>query len=115
MYNADTELLFPPRVIPALETQRGDGWKKLVNRVSKAEEGSLDRLAFILLMVRLNGCASCSSDSFRAMQGCTACARQTVKRFRGTDKEMVALFESAKPEIELYIQKTLKVLNDREN
>jgi hypothetical protein len=108
MYNIDTELLFPPRVIPALVGLRGKAWQVLVDQVIQTEDGTLDRLAFILVMVRLNSCASCSSDSFRAMQGCTACARQTIKRYRGSDKELVALYESAKPEIEFYLRKNDK-------
>jgi len=108
MYNVDTELIFPPRVIPALLTIRGEAWQSLVSQVLNADDGTLDRLAFILIMVRLNSCASCSSDSFRAMQGCTACARQTLKRFRGSDKELIALYRSAKPEIEFYLQKNNK-------
>jgi len=108
MYNVDTELLFPPRAIPALVGLRGHSWQALVDQVLKADDGTLDRLAFILVMVRLNSCASCSSDSFRAMQGCTACARQTIKRFRGPDKELLGLFESAKSEIEFYLRKNGK-------
>jgi hypothetical protein len=108
MYNIDTELLFPPRVIPALSDLRGKTWQTLIGEVVGADDGTLDRLAFILVMVRLNSCASCSSDSFRAMQGCTACARQTVKRYRGSDDELVALYVAAKPEIEFFLRKNNK-------
>jgi hypothetical protein len=33
MYNEDTELIFPNRVIPALRDLRGATWRKLVDKV----------------------------------------------------------------------------------
>lgn len=105
MYNSDTDLLFPPRVIPDLREVRGPNWRKLVTRVSGTKEISVERMAFILMMVRLNGCASCNADSFRAMNGCTSCAKQSLKRFRGADAELVKLYEEAKTEIARYLEK----------
>ena len=29
------------------------------------------------------------------MRGCTACARQTLRRFKGSDDELLALYEKA--------------------
>lgn len=103
MYNSDTDLLFPPRVIPDLREVRGPIWRKLVARVSGAKAVSVERMAFILMMVRLNGCASCNADSFRAMNGCTSCAKQSLKRFRGSDAELVKLYEEAKNEVTQYL------------
>ena len=108
MYNPDTELLFPSRVIPILGDQRRKTWQKLVGRVSSQEPDTLDHLAFVLMMVRLGGCSSCHSDSYRAMRGCTQCALQTVRRFRGTDSELVKLFNEYREEIESYIQSKSK-------
>jgi hypothetical protein len=105
MYNSDTELLFPSRVISSLRNLRGEEWKQLVDRVQGSPTDSLDHLAFVLLMVRLGGCVSCNADSFRAMRGCTQCARQTIRRYRGSDQELIAQFNQARTEVDEYNQK----------
>lgn len=99
MYNPDTELLFPSRVIPALRDLRGKNWGKLVDKVSNQETIQPDHLAFVLLMVRLDGCVSCNADSFRAMRGCTQCAAQNIRRFRGNDRELMKLYKEAEVDI----------------
>lgn len=104
MYNSDTELLFPPRVIPALLNLRGEGWNDLVSRTVQLQANEQDRQAFVLLMVRLGGCTSCTADSFRAMRGCTQCARQTVRRFRGSDRDLLEQFDQARTEIDRYLE-----------
>jgi hypothetical protein len=104
MYNNDTELLFPPRVIQALLNLRGEGWNELVSRTMQDQANEKDRLAFVLLMVRLGGCTSCTADSFRAMRGCTQCARQTVRRFRGSDLDLLDQFDHARQEIDRYLE-----------
>ena len=40
MYNSDTELLFPLRVIPNLVSMRGEEWRALLDRVT-AQDASL--------------------------------------------------------------------------
>jgi hypothetical protein len=105
MYNSDTELLFPSRVIPNLRTLRGEDWSNLVDRVGNLSAEDGDHLAFILMMVRLGGCVSCNADSFRAMRGCTQCARQTIRRFRGADQDLFDQYEEARTEITEYIRK----------
>ncbi len=107
MYNADTDLLFPPRIIASLAETRGKAWQRLVMKMANADDSSVDRLGFILMMARLDGCTSCSADSFRAMHGCTPCAKQALKRFRGTDEDLKALFESTKSEVERYLQRKI--------
>ena len=96
MYNNDTELLFPSRVIKKLEGLRGAEWDQLVNQVTNLEEDSVEHLAFVLMMSKIDGCSSCNSDSFRAMRGCTQCAVLNIRRFRGEDSELVKMFEQAK-------------------
>lgn len=105
MHTYDTDLLFPPRVIPALRNLRGKRWKVLVDRAAAADEVSIKCLAFILMMARLGGCASCNANSYRAMRGCTQCARQTLRRYRGTDDELTALYRAARLDIEQYMRK----------
>ncbi len=105
MFNSDTEVLFPLRVVPTLRSLHGEEWHRLVDRFQANEEDAADRFAFVLMMVRMCGCVGCSADSFRAMRGCTLCARQTVKRFRGTDYEIVEQFRQVRKEVEVYLQR----------
>lgn len=104
MYQRDTEMLFPLRVAPVLRSLRHAAWRRLVDRAVKASEGSVDQLAFCLMMVRLASCLTCHTDSYRAMRGCTLCATQVVRRFRGEDGELVALFERARSDVALHLE-----------
>src|SRR5512137_453061 len=92
------------RVAPVLRDLRGDVWARLVRRAASAPDASLDALGFSLLLIRLSGCLTSHTDSYRAMQGCTACATLTVRRFRGEDSELVALFERARAEVGSYVK-----------
>lgn len=103
MYNSDTELLFPMRVIPALRELRSADWQHLVDQVLAQADDSPERAAFVLLMVRLGNCSTCEAGSYRALQGCTTCARQTVRRFRGSDRELEERHRHAQQEIERYL------------
>jgi hypothetical protein len=106
MYNSDTELMFPLRVVPALLGQRGDKWKALIEKITAPTANPVDQAAFTLMMVRISSCQGCSVDSFRGMRGCTACAKQTVKRYRGTDADLDSLFLQAVSDIEQYLAKS---------
>jgi hypothetical protein len=108
MYNSDTEVLFPSRVIPLLRTLHGDGWQNLIDHVCSAEAKPTELNAFVLMMVRMCGCVGCNADSFRAMRGCSQCARQTVRRYRGGDKEIVEQYKQVQKEIDAYLQKTAR-------
>jgi hypothetical protein len=108
MYNIDTDLLFPPRVIPTLRSLRGPAWKELIDRVMEGESTGLDRLAFVLLMIRLGNCISCHADSFRALRGCTHCAYNTVRRFRGSDQDLLDMFADARAEVGRYMGKPVE-------
>jgi hypothetical protein len=105
MYNSDTELLFPLRVVPALSDLRGSECQVLLKQVCSPEASLAEQMGFVLMMVRIDGCVGCNADSFRAMKGCTLCARQNLKRYRGSDKEFVELFEQTRKEVELYLEK----------
>jgi hypothetical protein len=99
VYHGDTEILFPMRVAPALRDLRGKAWARLVDEATGSPEGSPDQLAFSLLLIRLSGCLTCHTDSYRAMRGCTACATLTIRRFRGEDADLIALFERARVDV----------------
>ncbi len=94
-----TELLFPPRLIPVLANLRGGRWQSLVEKVSTKPIGDLERKAFILLMARLAGCLNCQNDTWRAHQGCENCAKQTIRKFRSTDDDLIALYEACLEEL----------------
>ena len=99
MYNSDTEVLFPVRAIPGLKGLRGPEWDQLIEFIlSDASEN--EKLAFVLMIVRLVGCSGCNADSFRAMRGCTKCAQQSIRRYRGEDTDLLKLYEKSKLEIE---------------
>ncbi len=104
MYNDDTEILFPSRVIPALKGLHGDQWDGLVDTVIAGGQTSHDHVAFVLMLIRLGGCVSCNADSFRAMKGCTQCARQTIRRYRGDDTELLHIYSEALTETQQYFK-----------
>ena len=104
MYQSDTEMLFPSRVIPALQHLRGPAWKNLVEKVAEQEDGEEDTLAFGLMMISLGGCVTCQADSYKAMRGCTACSQQTVCRFKDSDEALIRLFRQAKNDVETYLE-----------
>jgi hypothetical protein len=119
MYNADTELLFPPRIIPSLRALRGAAWKKMVEQVEKSGETSPEKIGFVLFMVRINGCATCNADSFRAMHGCTQCSKQSIHRLKETDKSLVTNYALAKQEVIKYQADNSKInlqeINDNQS
>jgi len=105
MYNPETDLLFPPRTLPVLHDLRGATWQNLVTGVLVAGPDSLEQMAFVLIMARMNNCATCNADSFRAMTGCAICATQSLKRFHETDDALISLYQAAREEVEQYLQK----------
>ena len=107
MYNPETDLLFPPRSLPALCELRGQLWRELVTRVLEAGPDSLEQMAFVLMMARMNNCITCNTDSFRAMTGCTTCAKQSLKRSHETDEGLAVIYQAARLEVEQYLQKKL--------
>ena len=91
----DNEILFPHYAIPTLRHSRGERWRKLVDKLSHKEETSPEALGLMSVMIDLNGCLACETDSYRAMRGCHACARQTLRRFAGSDDELIGRYEGS--------------------
>ena len=96
------ELMFPHRVIPLLRGLRGPEWQDLIDKVLAVPEADDQCLAFVLMMVRMNGCLLCETDSYRAMRGCDACAIQTLRRYKGSDRELLGLFQQSLEDIRKY-------------
>jgi hypothetical protein len=99
LYQSDTDMLFPPRVIPHLAKLRGPEWQALVRHVSGLAQNHPDTLGFMLMMVRINSCMTCHADSYRAMRGCTLCAQQAIARFKGSDADLVTCWQVAVQDI----------------
>ena len=100
---AENELLFPAQVIPQLRQSRGEEWQDLVDQVTQLPEDHPQSLGFALMMVRLNGCLSCETDSYRAMRGCLSCARQVLHRHKGNDSSLVLRYQRAVVEVSGYL------------
>ncbi len=98
----DNELFFPEHVIPQLANLRGPQWCELVERIIPLPETHEEKLAFMLMMTRFNGCATCETDSYRAMRGCTACAVQTLRRYKGPDEALLAAFAEALADVRAF-------------
>ncbi len=92
---AQNELMFPYQAIPSLRLLRGPQWQALVERVMGLPETHEETLALMMMMIRLNGCVACETDSYRAMRGCAACALQTLRRYKGSDADLAMLFDQA--------------------
>lgn len=96
---ASNELLFPDSAIPEIQDARSEAWQTLTLRVMSLPGDHPERVAFSLLMVRLNGCLECETDSFRAMRGCVPCVQQTLRRYKGPDSDLFQLYERALMEV----------------
>jgi hypothetical protein len=106
VYQSDTEIIYPMRVTPHLRDLRGELWRKLVDRVLTSPEGSIDHLAFSLLIIRMCNCVNCHTNSYRALRGCTTCAKHAVMRFREDDANLVACFDRAYRDVNEFMQNT---------
>ncbi len=104
MHNGGIDLLFPSRAIEPLRKLRGERWESLVGSLLGLDSHSLERIAFVLFMVRLSGCTTCQSDSFRSMRGCVLCASTTIKRYKGNDQNLIDLYTEAKQEVGIYMK-----------
>ncbi len=102
MYS-NNELMFPNYVIPMLRDMRGPEWRELVDRVLALPEDHAEVIAFSLMMVRLNGCMECETDSYRAMRGCAMCVTQTLRRYKGPDRDLLEAYYEALADTEAYL------------
>ncbi|MBA3868689.1 MAG: hypothetical protein H0X30_06020 [Anaerolineae bacterium] len=100
----NNEILFPHHVIPALKKLRGPKWQTLIERIAKLPETHEESLAFMMMMIRLDGCMACETDSYRAMRGCAACALQTLRRYKGEDDELIIQFSAALEEVQKFAE-----------
>jgi hypothetical protein len=104
MQTNEIDLLFPSRAIEPLRMLRGEQWENLVTSMVDLEPGNPGRVAFVLFMVRIGGCTTCQSDSYRAMRGCILCSSNTIKRYKGSDQNLVDLYNEAMKDISKYMK-----------
>jgi hypothetical protein len=102
--HAGSELIFPPYAIAPLRGLRGPEWDDLVKRVAALPETHPDSLAFSLTMVRLDGCLTCETDSYKAMRGCAQCAIQTIRRFKEGDEDLLQFYQEAQTDVNAYLK-----------
>jgi hypothetical protein len=96
------ELMFPQYVIQHVREARGEEWRELVDHVLSLPETHEEVLAFMLMMIRLNGCLPCETDSYRAMRGCIMCTRQTLRRFKESDGDLLRMYAEALDDVRAY-------------
>jgi hypothetical protein len=105
IYQDDAELLFPPRVIPMLRNLRGEEFRQLVDRVlAHPQESHPEVLGFMLMMIDLNSCLTCTADSYRSMNGCSACAMKVVRSYKGSDADLVEKWREACQRVQTWQQ-----------
>jgi hypothetical protein len=93
--HAKAELLFPAHLISSLRELRGEDWRALVDRVAALPDTHPDSLAFVLMMIELDGCLRCNSNNYKFLRGCFLCATQTVQSYKGSDNDLLELYNKA--------------------
>ncbi|MEL6150194.1 MAG: hypothetical protein AAFV33_12875 [Chloroflexota bacterium] len=104
MYTSN-DIFFPHHIIPSLKHLRGPKWHDLVCEISSCTECDTRTIAFMLMMARLNGCVSCETDSYRAMRGCSLCTQQTLRRYKGTDEDLIGLYKNALDDVKQFTER----------
>lgn len=56
------------------------------------------------MMINLASCLTCDLDSYRASLGCCTCARRTIAGFKGSDEDLIDLFEEARKKVRAYLK-----------
>jgi hypothetical protein len=104
LQSSEIDLLFPSRAIDPLRKLRGERWEGLIDNLADLEPTDPERVAFVLFMVRISSCTTCQSDSYRAMRGCVLCSSNTIKRYKGTDQNLIDLYNEAKKDLSEYMK-----------
>ncbi len=98
------EILFPHKSVSSLATIREPRWRELARRVASLPEDHPDSLAFSLMMIRHCSCLDCNPDRYKALMGCSACAKRTVGGFKGNDDLLLRAFQKARAEVDDYLK-----------
>jgi len=106
--HAKAELLFPAHLISSLRDLRGEEWRSLVDRVSALPETHPDSLAFVLMMIELDGCLKCNSNNYKFLRGCFLCATQTVQSYKGNDIDLLEMYSRARRQLSMHLQQGVR-------
>ncbi len=106
--HAKAELLFPAHLIASLRDLRGEEWRLLVDRVSALPETHPDSLAFVLMMIELDGCLKCNSNNYKFLRGCFLCATQTVQSYKGNDTDLMEMYSRARRQLSMHLQQGVR-------
>jgi hypothetical protein len=98
------EILFPHKSISALTSVREGKWRELARRVASLPEDHPDSLAFSLMIIRQCSCLDCNPDRYKALMGCSACAKRTVASYKGGDDQLIRSFQKARSEVDQYLE-----------
>lgn len=98
------EILFPHKSVASLANVRNGKWRELVKRVAALPEDDVESLAFSMLMIKQCGCLDCNPDRYKALMGCSACAKRTLSAYKGTDEGLLRAFHKARAEVEDYLK-----------
>ncbi len=97
------EILFPHKSVSALTSLRDVKWRELAKHVATLPEDHPESLAFCLMMIRQCSCLDCNPDRYKALMGCSACAKRTVAGYKGADENLLRAFKQARAEILRYL------------
>lgn len=97
------EILFPHKSISALTSLREAKWRELAKRVAALPEDHPDSLAFCLMMIKQCDCLDCNPDRYKALMGCSACAKRQVAAYKGPDENLLRAHKQARAEIVKYL------------
>lgn len=100
----DSEILFPHWAIKGLANLRGPMWQRLVEHVMRLPEDHPDAVAFSLLILRLADCLHCDQGSYKAYLGCQTCSQRIITGFKGTDEDLIYLYEEAREDVRRYLE-----------
>ncbi len=98
------EILFPHKSISALASVRETKWRELARRVASLPEDHPDSLAFSLMIIRQCSCLDCNPDRYKALMGCSACAKRIVASYKGGDEQLIRSFQKARSEVDDYLE-----------
>ena len=98
------EILFPHKSVTTLTSVRNGKWRELVKRVSGLPEDHPESLAFSLMMIKQCDCLDCNPERYKALMGCSACAKRTIGAYKGSDDGLVKQFQKARTEVDSYLK-----------
>ena len=98
------EILFPHKSVHSLAGMRDVKWRELAQRISTLPEDDPDSLAFCLMMIRQCGCLDCNPDRYKALMGCSACAKRNISGYKGPDENLLKAYKQALGEILKFLE-----------